>query len=897
MEFNSKKNPAKIKKPSDLKAIIKNNNVKKELAKTEKEADEVTSDAIFQRKIKEIREQKGADYILSQKEVSDLRKESEEETLSTKTPKIEINRNKPKKYKKENSTKEVQKEEVQEDEKEEVEKEDTLDENEDAIEKEEEEIEKEIEAEIEEVIPVTQISPEKMKRIEEILGEAEAKKAIELESSKFKNGILKGLSKWEKFGLNEKGGKEPGVKGFAKRMTKAAINLAMIGAISMVAVDQLAIAHIGTASALAGGVTSKLGIKMAFGLSIAGALDVTGKKMSEKTQKRMPLYLAIGGVAAAIGISALSGAGLLAAGGAGTVAGLAAGAGWAASKFIKGKFTDEKIAMKKESAIKELFQKYTDENGEVEISRVPELEADLAKVLKKFENQKIWGKLSDGAMKLGVGSLISGIVMEAGGAVQDHVKADHIADLKHEAEVKHEMEHLKQEHLKQEHQNEGGHEKDNHTTEGPEVFMFKPVTVSFNPHGAIATINDLKAEIHHEYPDITKAPESVQEFIKGDSINQAIKLGLYDPNNPNEAESAMLNKDSILGFDQRGDLFLRDSHTGQAEFLMQTKDGVETITKFDGKMFDSDNSGIKTETLNENPQELPNTNNPTEQTTTEPVNPSVTTTTPETTPIDNRQPGSTQPTPVIQPEVKTIDYKFDNPNHIVQILEDNGGKGEMQFIYDSNNKIIGVDITGNYNINAESYADQLKIHELSIFQQIDANKDILQMAKEAAFLEKLPHNTTEYQHIYEDVTKMQNDIIKNYGDIINHDKLIINNNETTPNQTIIDNKVEPVIQNTETLILNLHNNNIEHLFPQNNKFDIYWDDVKNLKADVIYDTKPEAVVPKYQELYSYMHKINEATGLTPKDATITTSAENIKDFFNRAEAEAIKIGKVDAIKL
>src|SRR3989339_294212 len=91
-----------------------------------------------------------------------------------------------------------------------------------------------------------QISPEEIKTLEQLIADAEAVNKAKLEANKFGGSVLRGLSKWEKFGQGE-----AGPKGFAKRMTKMGINLALIGLISSVGVQELAENDIGTATSLA----------------------------------------------------------------------------------------------------------------------------------------------------------------------------------------------------------------------------------------------------------------------------------------------------------------------------------------------------------------------------------------------------------------------------------------------------------------------------------------------------------------------------------------------------------------------------------------------------------------------------------------------------------------------
>lgn len=121
--------------------------------------------------------------------------------------------------------------------------------------------------------------------------------------------------------------------------------------------------------------------------------------------------------------------------------------------------------------------------------------------------------------------------------------------------------------------------------------LFKAEQVQFSSRGAIQTIENLKIKIHADYPDLSRAPHSIQEFMKTNSTQEAIKLGFYDPNNPSGAESAMLVKGSTLGFDEHGNLSDHDIRTGQTHTIIHEQNSLETIKKYDGKMIDSDHSG------------------------------------------------------------------------------------------------------------------------------------------------------------------------------------------------------------------------------------------------------------------------------------------------------------------
>ncbi|MBU0612002.1 hypothetical protein KKB58_01050 [Patescibacteria group bacterium] len=123
---------------------------------------------------------------------------------------------------------------------------------------------------------------------------------------------------------------------------------------------------------------------------------------------------------------------------------------------------------------------------------------------------------------------------------------------------------------------------------------FKAEEVKFSSRGAIQTIEDLKKQIRIDYPDISKAPASIQEFMKTSSTEEAIKLGFYDPNAP--AESAMAQS-GTLTFDEQGNLkthYVDMKGIEHDETLIQNENGNIKINKYGGEMFDSDKSGIQT---------------------------------------------------------------------------------------------------------------------------------------------------------------------------------------------------------------------------------------------------------------------------------------------------------------
>lgn len=114
----------------------------------------------------------------------------------------------------------------------------------------------------------------------------------------------------------------------------------------------------------------------------------------------------------------------------------------------------------------------------------------------------------------------------------------------------------------------------------------------------------MKKEIRLNYSEVEpdKIPEHIKEFLDKDSKDIAIELGFYNPEN--DAESAMIIKGSTLGFDESGDLVIHDIRSGEDNVLIDS-DTPNEWNKYEGKMFDSDNSGQKIEPTTEIEQTEP----------------------------------------------------------------------------------------------------------------------------------------------------------------------------------------------------------------------------------------------------------------------------------------------------
>jgi hypothetical protein len=417
-------------------------------------------------------------------------------------------------------------------------------------------------------------------RLEEILANKEKATLAKLNESKFRSTTLKTIGAVENFGKNE-----TGPKGLAKRLTKMGINLALIGLISSVAVDQLAEAGYGSATALSGGVFSKLAVKMGIGLGIGASTELGGNKIPSKVRKFIPYIMGGVGVTAAIVLSGGMAAGV--------AAGASFGLGLASQKWVKGRFTDEKIETKRADKIKEFYQKIEKEGFDFNKSK--KYEDEFEKIIKKYENQKIWGKLLDGATKLTVGTLISGFALEASGIARDFTQGDTFTEVvteeKAEVVTEEKAEVVTEEKAEVVTEEKAELVKVMSETKNPEI---KIVSVEANDgQGAISTLHELQKSLREEYQNVVKLPASIDHIINTDARELSKEYGLYKPGE--EAESAKVFVGDKMSFNKE---------TGEVVFT-HARGGEDILQKgleYKGDMFDSANK--ETEITNDDSKEV-----------------------------------------------------------------------------------------------------------------------------------------------------------------------------------------------------------------------------------------------------------------------------------------------------
>jgi len=445
--------------------------------------------------------------------------------------------------------------------------------------------------------------------------------------------------------------------------------------------------------------------------------------------------------------------------------------------------------------------------------------------------------------------------------------------------------------------------------------------------GGIVLARRLQKSLTLKYgSDLSRAPESVKHILNTDADKLAREFEMYKPNQ--DAESALIHPgDSIT--EKNGEITFHDKFGNKEINLMKGND-IKPIHNYEGKMVDTDQSGLRikntgeessqlykvppqvnpltgelvdTHTTNlntiDNPYKVPpqvsplneesmsvTSNNNAEEVDTlykvpKQVNPL------------NGEPMSQHVNHVIKENTVNLKpYNFDNDEHIVSIRE-NGESVSMKFIYNENGKIVGTDVGGHFNTGDNPYANEVSIKNLSAFARLDAHKDIMEMAKEAQFLNKLPHNTSEYKYLHEHVVSMQQNILKNYGDVINPDRL--EKSVSLTNQ-LQENLINLNSGTLEKVNINLQEN-LHHIFPTKKLMETYDYIKENVSAEKLVALgRKEGVADAYKPLISYMDKLEETSGLKPIGKSLINEAESISDYMLRASKKIAEIGKLDEIK-
>ncbi len=387
-------------------------------------------------------------------------------------------------------------------------------------------------------------------------------------SEKIKNGISKGVKYWEEIGTNPEDSK---TKQWAKKIGKSLIAVAIIGGASAAAVSSLAAIGVGTASALSAGAGSYLGRKMLMTVGMSSVMTIMPPGVKSFLSMALPM------------MSVAGGAGYLA----------SKGAQFAMNKWFG--FSEESIKSKLDTEINKLKNPDLNSNESLD-DKIKRIEKEYATIEKSAKQKRFGRRLMSGVAALGTGIA----VLEYGGYKMD----EHNAELAHAQQIKNE---------ELQHFNPNTKEVDPAFAgrEYPQGEHGINTKVEFSSRGAIATLDDLKGGLTKQYHgDFSHAPQSVQDFMHTSSTEEAMKLGMFHPNDPTGNESMMIMRGSTISFDEHGNLSYHDIQKNIDHTLIEgDKNAIE---QYKGNMFDSDqNSETENQTENANSPEEQNFQNET----------------------------------------------------------------------------------------------------------------------------------------------------------------------------------------------------------------------------------------------------------------------------------------------
>lgn len=205
--------------------------------------------------------------------------------------------------------------------------------------------------------------------------------------AKLKSGASQKIEAWDKWGVDKEGADwNEKLGNWNKRIFKRAVNIAFIGLTSSALVAGLASKGIGSATALSGGVLSRLGAKLGWGVTLGTFTEYLMTKIppnaDAKKSKKLLKGLMIGGGIIGAGTLVFFGPSLV-----GLGVGASAAVGYGVSRHIEKKgWTEKSIQQKKENA-----------KSKFDVSNLDKLEIyekEYAEMLKTSENSRIYRKLA-----------------------------------------------------------------------------------------------------------------------------------------------------------------------------------------------------------------------------------------------------------------------------------------------------------------------------------------------------------------------------------------------------------------------------------------------------------------------------------------------------------------------
>lgn len=131
--------------------------------------------------------------------------------------------------------------------------------------------------------------------------------------------------------------------------------------------------------------------------------------------------------------------------------------------------------------------------------------------------------------------------------------------------------------------------------------------VADHGQGAISTLRELQHNLRAEYGNnLENTPESVKHILNTDPHKLAQEYGMYKPGQ--DAESAFIKSGSSFKVDNQGNLTYHEA--GGHDVILEKGIDIKPSSTYEGKMFDSNHSGLQSENIVDNKYELPPQVNP-----------------------------------------------------------------------------------------------------------------------------------------------------------------------------------------------------------------------------------------------------------------------------------------------
>lgn len=689
-----------------------------------------------------------------------------------------------------------------------------------------------------------QVEIEKAQKLEELCQAAEEKRQTEFEngplSLRMKKNVMNGLSKWENYGQNE-----TGWQGFKHRMTKTTVNLALVGAISLISVDALVKHASVTATALGtGSLTSRFMTRIATGLGLGSAMDLSSKKIPDKVKKWLPIAISTGVAIAFTGFGVVAAA-----------AGASAWAGIEISKKIKGFNTDEKINDKKEIAKQNLFEKYQNEEGLINEDRVADFETEYRKLIIKYENRVIWGKALDEGVKIFAASAISTAATVGAGYSRDY--ASHhtttIENMKHEQnQTENNQSETKSENIKSPEQskdeisNNTNEAKTDSTDEISKDQHHTNETLLKAEDDKVAAAQAAEAEVKHQAEQIKVAMVHKGGSYERSFIHQieadhklATDLGYKGDVDNTKALHEFAGKEAHILAIKTG---LVGNHGEQSGILEAEK--IAPIIKVDNGCVSIEDTALDGKIIN----------------------------------VHNEGDTFGQHLSKNEYVIKNHELKVESNQPVV--TEQNGP------VLNSNLEESQHGNTMNQHISN----DEFLIHARAI-ESDNTTSDSQPNPNESILHPMAAIQAQEKNNIHQNANNP--DLPKqNHSNNLDHKS---NQNEVSHDKDI---KTHDLTHREIRHIERIFNHNIDKIFP-NNYNDGAWHKVEDSNAYKLFNSSVKDLSSEGKTLYNYLHKLSDLTGFTPleEDPSNDLAPETNKHFINDALVTIAKEGKLDDIKL